>query len=248
MKKVFAKCASVISGNRLLTVGILLVVMFGVGVGVYAKSTNNPQTAVVETQTTTTKQVDNGTTEQTQAPQSTVPSNTASPTNTKPNSQKTASSGGTTPTSAGSSSASASTPTPALTPQPTPQPITGWQVITGTPDQCSTGSEGDKIYCAPGRVATFYISTTRGTTIKKYWEANGLDAGAMSGVTINYSLVSPSELRVQVSSNRTYDPFRVFIQVEVNELAAPQQQGAKGHWFQYKAGCLSTPPLSGCAP
>lgn len=134
-------------------------------------------------------------------------------------------------------------------PQPTTTVITGWQAVSSSPDQCSSSSQGDRIYCAPGRIGTFYISTTKGTTIKDYWEIHGLDRGAMNGVSVTYRLLSSSQLQVQVTSNRTYDPFIVHVNIAVNESASPQQQTTLGLglWFTYKAGCLASPPVSGCA-
>lgn len=129
-----------------------------------------------------------------------------------------------------------------------PTPIMGWEALASNADKCSSSSQGDKIYCAPGNVGTYFINTTQGTTIKRYWEQNGLDTGTAAGLTVTYSLVSPSQLRVQVSSDRTRDTFGVYVNIEVNELASPQQKASlSAKMFSFKAICLANPPASGCA-
>lgn len=113
MKKVFAKYVSAISGNKLLTIGILSVVLFGAGIGVYAKSTDTSKTTLVKPPALTTNQVKNGTTEQAQAPANNLSSSTIQSA-AKPNSQSQTNNGDNSPPP--NTNSAPTSPAPAQTP------------------------------------------------------------------------------------------------------------------------------------
>lgn len=131
-------------------------------------------------------------------------------------------------------------------PEPEPIPITNWELVGTNPDRCSGGSEGDKIYCPPGWISTFYAYTTNGTTIKDYYTNHDI-YGSPEGVTITLNKVSSNTLKGTVVSDRTQGLFNLFLYVTVNELAETQEKNTMIGWFSYLGICLRELPASGCA-
>lgn len=241
MKKVFAKCVSAIGSNKLLTIGILSVAFFGVGVGVYAKSTDTPKTTLTKPYNLTTNQVKNETTEQAQSPTNSPTSSPSSPNSTKPNSQNTASGGST--TSTGSSNTTSSGGSGASSPDPEPQPITEWNAVVSSPDRCSPSSAGDVSRCYPNQAAHYYINLTGGVTIKSYSISTPF-ASTSSGA----NQLSPTQLYVWFNSS-VRDSINILgapVTITVNENAIPQSKTV-GANFRYDC-IVGGGNNSGCAP
>jgi hypothetical protein len=137
----------------------------------------------------------------------------------------------------------AKTPTP--TPTPAAQPIE-WTLVGGSPDRCSGGSQGDRIRCEPGQAATWYMDVTGGATIDSYWSADNMENGGYPGVTLTYTLVSPTRLRATFNSTVKFQYLGVTTFVKVNELTSPQVRYSPTN-FNYS--CVPGGGFrNGCAP